>query len=242
MFQTFITQPIYNAFIFLIGVMPGGNVGFAIIILTLLLRAIFYPAFAASIRTQLGMQQIQGDIDEINKKYKDDPQTKATETMKLFKEHRIRPFSSFLALLVQIPIFFALYYAFFREGLPKIATKLLYSFVHAPKVVDMHFLGLVNLGAAHNIILTIIVAGLQYGVMYLSVARIKNAPKSVSPERDAAMKTQQQLMLYFFPTMMAVLAFSFPAAVGLYFATTNAVSLGQEWLIRRQLSGRLITK
>lgn len=72
--------------------------------------------------------------------------------------------------------------------------------------------------------------------MWFSVARLKNAPKSVSPERDAALRTQQQLMLYFFPTLMAVVTFSFPAAVGLYFATTNAVSLGQEWLIRRQLS------
>ena len=236
MFTTFIVQPIYNAFILLVGMMPGGDVGFAIITLTILLRAIFYPAFASSIRTQLGMQAIQGEIDAINEKYKDNPQKKAEHTMALFKEHKIRPFSSFLALLVQLPIFFALYYAFFREGLPKIATNLLYHFVSAPTVVNMQFLGVVNLGAAHNIPLTLLVAALQYGVMWFSVARLKNTSKSGSADRQAALHTQQQLMLYFFPALMAVATFSFPAAVGVYFATTNAISLGQEWLIRKQLS------
>jgi YidC/Oxa1 family membrane protein insertase len=238
MFTTYIVQPIYNVFIYLIGVMPHGDVGLAIIALTLLIRGIFYPAFAASIRTQMGMQAIQGDIDEINKTYKDDPQEKGKRTMALFKENRIRPFSSFLALFIQLPIFFALYYAFFKEGLPKIATHLLYTFVSVPKVVNMDFFGLINLGAPHNIPLTLVVAALQYCVMWFSVARIKGASKKSSPERDAAQKTQQQLMLYFFPVMMAVLSYSLPAAVGLYFSTTNLVSLGQEWLIRRQMAAK----
>lgn len=238
MFQSLIIKPIYNVFIYLIGSMPHGDVGLAIIVLTLIIRAIFYPAFAASIRTQLGMQAVQSDIDEINKKYKNDPQEKAQRTMALFKEHRIRPFSSFLALIIQLPIFFALYYAFFREGLPKVAEHLLYPFVSVPAVVDMNFFGLANLGVAHNIPLTILVAVLQWGVMWLSVARLKSAPKSSSPERDAAQRTQQQLMLYFFPTMMAAICYSLPAAVGLYFAVTNIVSLGQEWLIRHQLQAK----
>lgn len=238
MFETLVTQPIYNAFVALIGIMPYGDVGLAIIVLTLLLRAVFYPAFAASIRTQLGMQAIQGDIDAINKDHKDDPQERARRTMLLFKENRIKPFSSFLALFIQIPIFFALYYAFFREGLPNIATHLLYSFVSVPHEITMNFLGFVDLTHTHNIILTALVAGLQYGVMWFSVARVKKAGGAGSAERDAALKTQQQLMLYFFPTLMGVLTFSFPAAVGVYFATTNTVSLGQEWLIRSQMSAK----
>lgn len=75
MFETLLIQPIYNVFVYLIGIMPGGDVGFAIILLTLLMRILFYPAFTASIRTQMGMQAIQGDVDEINTKYKDDPKS-----------------------------------------------------------------------------------------------------------------------------------------------------------------------
>lgn len=237
MFQTLIVQPLYNVFIAILGFMPHGDAGLAIIVLTLIIRAIFYPAFAASIRTQLGMQKIQGEVDVINEKYKDNPTKRAEHTMALFREHKIRPFASFLALIIQLPVLFALYFALFKEGLPAIATHLLYGFVHAPATVQMNFFGLVDLTKHHNLLLTIIVAALQFAVVWLSVARMKQAPKGsgVGREtREAAIRTQQQLMLYFFPAMMAVITYSLPAAVGLYFATSNLVSLGQEWLIKRQ--------
>ncbi len=235
MFQTYLVQPIYNVFIYLISLMPQGDVGFAIIALTLLVRAVFYPAFASSIRTQMGMQAVQGDIDEINKTYKDDATERGKRTMELLKKNKIRPFSSFLALLIQLPILFALYAAFFREGLPKIATQLLYSFVPVPQMVNMEFLGVINLGVNHNIFLTALVAALQYGVMWFSVSRIKKGAKNVAPEKEMAQKTQQQLMLYFFPILMGFVSYSLPAAVGLYFTVTNLVSIGQELLIQKQL-------
>jgi YidC/Oxa1 family membrane protein insertase len=233
MFETYLIQPIYNVFIYLIGVMPHGDVGLAIIVLTLVVRAIFYPAFAANIRTQIGMQAVQGEMDEINETYKDNPTERSKRTMELLRKNKIRPFSSFLALIIQMPILIALYQAFFRQGLPKVATKLLYAFVPVPQEVTMVFLGVVNLGAAHNIILALIVAGLQYAVMWLSVSRVQSTTKT-NPDRAAAQRTQQQLLLYFMPGLMGVLTYSFPAAAGLYFATSNLVSLGQEWLIRRK--------
>src|SRR5689334_16445665 len=108
MFETILIQPLYNGFIYLVDISPGGDVGLAIIILTVLVRAVFYPAFAASIRTQMGMQAAQAEIDEINKKYKDDSAERARQTMALYKEKKIRPFAGFIALLVQLPIFIAL--------------------------------------------------------------------------------------------------------------------------------------
>ena len=105
MFETFLVQPIYNGFIYLIGIMPQGDVGLAIIALTILIRAVFYPAFTAQIRTQIGMQAIQGPLDEINKKYKDNSQVRTERTMALFRENKVRPFSSFLVLFIQLPVF-----------------------------------------------------------------------------------------------------------------------------------------
>jgi YidC/Oxa1 family membrane protein insertase len=232
MFHTYLIDPIYNVFIYLIGIMPHGDVGLAIIVLTLLIRIIFYPAFASNIRTQIGMQAIQGEMDEINDKYKDDPAEKSKKTMELLRKNKVRPFSSLIALVIQIPILIALYQAFFRQGLPDVATKLLYSFVPVPKTINMEFLGVLNLGASHNILLAIIVAALQYAVIYLSLSRV--ATGKMNSERQAAQKTQQQLMLYFFPALMGVLTYSFPAAAGLYFAVGNIISIGQEWVIRRQ--------
>ena len=62
MFTTYLVQPIYNVFIYLIGLMPYGDVGFAIIALTLVVRVIFYPAFSASIRTQMGLRLSKGKL------------------------------------------------------------------------------------------------------------------------------------------------------------------------------------
>lgn len=232
MFEVLLVKPLYNAFVFLIGVVPGGDVGVAIIVLTLVVRAIFYPAFTASIRTQMGMQAAQGELDEINLKYKDNPKVRTEKTLALFKEKKIRPLAGLLALLIQIPIFIALYLVFFREGLPNIEASLLYSFVAAPEVVKTNFLGLLDLLSAHNVILTVLVGGTQYLVTRLSLARTPT--KASTPEKEAAHRMQRNLMLYMLPGLMTVLTYTFPAGVGLYFLTGNLVSVAQEWYLRRQ--------
>lgn len=234
MFETYLTQPLYNGFIYLVGVMPGGEVGLAIIALTVIIRIVFYPFFAASIRTQMGMQAAQGELDEINKQYKDNPSERAKHTMALFKKYKVRPFAGFLALLVQIPIFIALYFAFFHEGLPAVNTELLYSFVSVPDVINVTFLGFLNLLAPHNIILAALVALSQYFVTHFSFARAKpNA--NMSPEKQSVHRMQKNMMLYFLPGLIGIISYTLPSAVGLYFLTGNIFSLGQEWLIRRQM-------
>ncbi|HVY73088.1 MAG TPA: YidC/Oxa1 family membrane protein insertase [Candidatus Paceibacterota bacterium] len=238
MFHTFLINPIYNAFIYLIGVMPHGDVGLAIIAATLLIRIIFFPLFASSIRTQMGMQAIQGELDEINKKYKDKAEERGRKTMELFREHKVRPLSAFFALLVQIPVFIALYYAFFHVGLPVVATNLLYSFVHAPAVIGTNFFGIMNLLAAHNIVLALIVGLLQYAVVRLSLVRTAKPKNASSNPKDQAQALQQQLMLYFLPALIAFASYSLPAAAGLYFAAGSVISLAQEWLIQRQMRAK----
>jgi YidC/Oxa1 family membrane protein insertase len=189
----------------------------------------------------MGMAAIQGELDEINEKYKDNANERAKATMQLYKDRNIRPLAGFVAILVQIPIFIALYFAFFREGLPNIDTALLYSFVHAPAAVNLQFLGFLNLLNKHNIVLSIIVALLQYFVVRLTITRSNSATtKPLSPEKAQAQKVQQGLMLYAMPTLYAVIAYSLPAAAGLYFGISNLISLGQEVLIRRQLKDKTV--
>jgi len=232
MFEEFLIKPLYNGFVFLIGIVPGGDVGLAIIALTLIVRIIFYPAFAASIRTQIAMAAIQPEIDEINRKYKDNTEERARRTMALFKEKKVRPLAGLLALLVQIPIFIALYFVFFREGLPTIDVALLYAFVTTPAMVQTNFLGFVDLLAINNIVLAAIVGTTQYLVTRLSFARMP--AKAGSPEVEMAHKLQRSLMLYMLPGLMTVLAYFFPAGVGLYFLTGNVISIAQEFYIKRQ--------
>lgn len=235
MFETLLIKPLYNGFIYLIGIMPGGDAGLAIIVMTFIVRVVFYPAFAAQIRTTLGMQAIQGEVDEINKKYKDDAQERARRTLALYKEKKIRPFANILAILIQLPVLLALYFAFFREGLPQVADTLLYPFVATPEVVSVSFFGLINLLSPHNIALSLTVGVLQYFVARLSMARIPAPSPDHPKERHMAHRVQKQMMLYFLPVIMAVVSYTLPAAVGLYFAAGSVFSLGQEWFIKRQL-------
>lgn len=183
----------------------------------------------------MGMQAAQAELDEINKKYKDSSEERARHTLELYKSKKIRPFAGFVAILVQLPIFIALYFALFRESLPKIAENLLYSFVQVPQHINLNFLGFINLVAAHNILLSLLVGALQYVVAYLSMARIKPGLASLSKERQVAQKMQHNMMLYMFPALIAIIAYTLPAAVGIYFAATNLISIGQEWLIRRDI-------
>ena len=233
MFITILVQPIYNCFIFILSIVPGGDIGVSIIILTLLVRLVFYPVFASSIRTQMAMQAVQPEIAEINEHYKDDAMERSRRTAELFKKHRIRPLMFAAASIVQIAFFIGLSYAFFRLGLPKIRTDLLYPFVHAPAVVNQHFLGFFDLAATHHIILTVIVVVLQFFVIKLSLSRTSVAANA-TPQQKSAQQMQKQMMLYLFPAVMAFVAYSFPGAVGIYLAATNGVSLLQEWYIRRK--------
>lgn len=233
MFTTFFIQPIYNLFVFLLGYLPGGDLGLAIIVVTLLMRIILYPVFTSSIRTQMAMQAMQGDLDDITEKYKDNPQELAKQRMALMKKHNVRPFAGFVALIVQFVLIIALYFALFREGFPQIDPNLLYSFVHVPSAIGTNFFGM-DLLVPHNLILTLIVGLTQYVAIRLTVMRTATGSPT-SPEKAAAMKMQHNLMLYFMPVFILVIAYTLPAGVGLYFTVSNLVSIVQEWLIRRSL-------
>lgn len=234
MFTAILIQPIYNIFVLILGIVPNGDVGIAIILLTLIVRALFYPVFASSIRTQMALQAIQPELDELKEKYKGNNQEMVTRQAELFRKHRINLPSMFASLILQIVIFLSLSYVFFRLGLPHIRTDLLYPFVHAPQMVRENFIGLLNLTATHNAAIAILVAFTQYIVMRLSLQRASANVAKMNESQLAAHKVQQRMMQYMFPLAMAAAAYFPAAAVGLYLLVSNLISLGQEWLIRRK--------
>ena len=236
MFETFLIQPIYNLFIALVGVVPQGDAGLAIIALTILMRLVLYPVFTASIRTQMGMTAMQGDIELIKEKHKDDKEALAREQIGLFKKHKVNPLAGFGALFIQLAVIIALYYALFNEGFPTIKISLLYSFVPAPAAVSTAFFGMLDLLTPHHILLAIIVGLSQYWAIYLTLGRTPVTQKD--PDKAAVARMQQNMMLYFMPAVMAVTSYYFAAAVGLYFVVSNLFSVGQEWIIRNQSAPR----
>ncbi len=211
--------------------------GLAIILITLLMRIVLYPVFTASIRTQMGMQAMQGEFDSLAEKYKSNPQELARQRIALMKKYNVRPFSGFLALIIQFVMVIALYWALFYEGFPEIDHTLLYSFVSAPNLIDTTFFGM-NLLTPHHIFLALLVGITQYLAIRLTITRTNKHSTSASPERAAVLRMQNNMMLYFLPVLIGVISYTFPAAVGLYFTASNVVSLAQEWLIRRQFSSQ----
>lgn len=236
-FTVLLVQPIYNLFVFFIGILPGGDVGLAIIALTVLMRVVLYPVFAASIRSQIGMQAIQAETDILTEKYKNDPQELARQRVSLFKKHKVNPFAAVGTAVIQLIVIICLYVALFREDtLPAIKTALLYPFVHAPAAVSTSLLGFVNLLTPHHIVLTLLVAATQFLAIRLTFKRTNVSLASATAERQAAMRMQQNMMTYFMPAMIGVFAYLFPAAVGLYFLTGNLLTMAQELLIRKHMA------
>lgn len=241
MFETLLIKPLYNGFIALIGIVPGGDVGISIILLTILLRAIFFPVFSQGIRTQIIMRRINPELEAIKEKYKKDPAQRAKLTMEVMKKNKARPFASFLAALIQLPVFIALYIVFLREGLPELAHHLLYSFTPLPDVIQTTFLGFLQLTAPHNISLAALVGLAQHLQGRLTFARSANAPtpEGISKERLEVMKVQESvqrvMFTYFLPFLMASVAYSFPAVAGLYLITGSIFSIVQELYIKKRL-------
>lgn len=238
MFTTYFIQPLYNVFVFLIGIVPHGDVGVAIILLTVLIRIILYPVFSSSIRTQMGMQAMQAELDLATEKYKNKPEELAKARMELLRKHKVNPLAGIFALIVQVILIIALSYAFFREGFPKINDALLYSFVHAPAAVNTMFLGFVNLVTPHHIVLALMAGGTQFLAIRFTIGRTSAAQTKLTAEKAAALRMQNTMMLYMMPALLCVLTYLFSGALGIYFVTGNLLSLGQEWLIRRELRAR----
>ncbi len=109
LWATIFYQPIYNALMYLVSVLPSHDLGWAIIILTLLMRTILLIPSHRGLKSQRKMQELQPKLNHLKEKYKDNQQMLTQQTMLLWKEHKVNPLSSCLPLVIQIPILIALY-------------------------------------------------------------------------------------------------------------------------------------
>ncbi len=227
LFNTVLYQPLFNGLIVLYVFLPGHDFGLSIIILTLLIRLILYPVMASSIRMQKVMAEIQPKIKEIQQKFKDDKERLLKETMALYKENKLNPFGSFLPLLIQLPILFALYRVF-GQGLNPDEMSNLYSFIPNPGSIDPTFLGLINLSQP-SVILAVLAGVAQFFQTKMTMAKQKHTDKS---DRAAQFSNvMQKQMLYFFPLFTVLILWKFPAAIGLYWVTTSLFTIVQQYVI-----------
>ncbi len=230
-FTAFIYNPLYNGLIFLVSVMPWHDVGLAVIALTLIVKFILYPLDTRAKLMQAKVRVITPEIEALKQKHKDDSQAQTLAMLALYKEHDIRPFASLAGLFVQIPIIFGLYYVFWKGGLPVVHADVLYSFISAPSVVNMSFLGIFDMGG-RSIFLAFLAAATQYYHGMLSLPEPPKRTENPSLKDDLAHSFHIQ-MRYMMPVIVGVIAYTISAAIALYWAVNNLASIAQEVLIRR---------
>lgn len=232
LFHTVVYDPIYNALIAIIGLIPGGDVGVAVVVLTVVVKLILFPLAQQASKTQIIIKKISPDIERIKKEYEHDAQAQAMHTMALYREYGVRPFSSILLILVQLPIIIALYLVFIKGGLPDIHVDKLYSFVKEPTHISMEFLGMLSLGGK-SIVLALFAGLTQFLHARIAIEKPNTTSKPGESFKDDMARSLHIQMKYVFPILVSVIAYSTSAAVGLYFTTSNLFMLLQEVVVRK---------
>lgn len=109
MFDTFIVQPIFNLLMILSNVIPGRNLAIGIVIFTVIVRFLMYPLLKGQLHQTKAMRKMQPELARIKKKYGDNKQLAGIAMLELYKKYNINPFKSILILIIQLPIFIALF-------------------------------------------------------------------------------------------------------------------------------------
>ncbi|WP_165174567.1 membrane protein insertase YidC [Desulfovibrio sp. ZJ369] len=189
------------------------NWGVAIILLTILIKAVFWPLTAKSYASMEKMKKLQPLMTAIREKHKDNKELMNKEVMALYKTYGVNPASGCVPILIQLPVFFGLYQAL----LTSIELR------HAPFIMYLPFtdkLWLADLSAKDPFYITPIIMGLT---MFLQQ---RMSPPATDP-------TQQKIMM-FLPLIFTVLFLGFPAGLVLYWLVNNILSIAQQWLMMRK--------
>ena len=189
------------------------NWGVAIILLTILIKAVFWPLTAKSYASMEKMKKLQPMMTAIREKYKDNKELMNKEVMALYKTYGVNPASGCVPILIQLPVFFGLYQAL----LTSIELR------HAPFIMYLPFtdkLWLADLSAKDPYYITPVIMGLT---MFLQQ---RMSPPATDP-------TQQKIMM-FLPLIFTVLFLGFPSGLVIYWLVNNILSIFQQWLMMRK--------
>jgi YidC/Oxa1 family membrane protein insertase len=217
---------------------------FSIVLLTVTVRLLLFPLFVKQIKSQRRMQELAPKIKELQKLHKGDRETLNTEMMKLYKENNANPISGCLPLLLQLPVFFALFTVIreFKTGAEAAygLTAQQLSEGAAAKVFGAPISAafntssgvLADLDASQGVVR--VVAAIMVVLMGLSTFYTQRQMIARSGTTDPQQIMVQKLLLYVLPLSFAVSGAIFPIGVLLYWLTTNLWSMGQQaWVIKR---------
>ncbi len=199
-----IAQPLFWLLSFFHGLV--GNWGVAIILLTVLIKAAFFKLSATSYRSMANMRKVAPKMQEIKEKYGDNREKLGQEMMKLYKEEKINPLGGCLPILVQMPVFIALYWVLMESVELRQAPFFLW--IKDMSVMDPYFILPLIMGAS----------------MFI---QMKLNPTPPDP--------MQARVMQFMPVIFTVFFLWFPAGLVLYWVVNNILSISQQYVITKQI-------
>ena len=216
-----IGNPVLNVLIALSHLLSG-SFGLAIIALTIIVRLISWPLTKRQLNSSKALQDMQPKIQELQKKYGKNKQKLQEETMKIYKEAGVNPLGCLWPMLIQLPIWIALYQAIMRalattpENLLDLAHRLYsWDIVNQAIPLNSHFLWL-DLGQPDPYMILAIIVG---GTMWVQ-QKMTQAP-TVDPRQQST----SRMMLLMMPLMFGFLTLMFPSGLALYWAVSNIIGI-----------------
>lgn len=199
------------------------NWGVAIICLTILVNGILYPLTRKSYKSMKAMQELQPHIDKLRTAHKDSPHKLNKELMELYKKYNVNPLGGCLPLLLQMPIFIALYHALVRSIELKGANFLWIKDLSKPDAVKLPFT-LPVLGDSINI--------LPILMMIAMIFQQKFASPHKTGETSEQQKQQQQMMM-FMPAIFVIIFYTLPSGLVLYWLVNTVLMMIHHYHIRK---------
>jgi YidC/Oxa1 family membrane protein insertase len=239
----FFFDPFLNLLILLIKLFDG-NMGLAIIALTILFRLVVLPLNWKSLHSQRKMQQLKPHLDVIKAKHKDDKAAFSQAQMDLYKEHGISPIGGCLPMLLQLPFLFGVYRAMqFMVDLKTVGelnSHLYVDWLHIQQLSDIHLqFGWLNLAHPDPWFVLPVLAGVsQFILSRMMLPPKEELPKPETPKEaslEQSMASAQRQMVYFFPIMTFLLAWRFSAGLSLYWTVGNLFSIIQQFYVNKAL-------
>jgi len=197
--------------------------GLAIIGLTIIVRLILFPLTWKQFSSAQAMQAIQPQLKELQKKYKNDRQKLQAETMALYSAHRVNPFASCLPILLQLPVFIALYAAI--KGLGPLSAETYQASVDA--LNNAPFLWIPKLGEPDPYYILLVVYVLSQ-LVSTELMLVNQTDKS------------QKMIMRAMPIIFVIFLWKFPAGLFVYWVTTNLWTIGQQLLIRKVMKPKTL--
>lgn len=244
LFTTALYEPFLNGLLVLYRFL-GGDLGLAIISLTILIKLLlFYPTLS-QLRAQKKLQETQPKMKELQERFKGDKEGYQKALMEFYKTNKVNPFASCLPLLIQLPILIALYRVFITGVAVDATTGLLatdqlqhlYGSLReyfATNPITTTSFGFLNLANKNNIILALLAGAATYWQSKMLMAKQPPKKAGEGAKDEGMMASMNKNMAIMTPLLTFFFTYTFPAGLGLYWLVSTLFQLGQQYLFLHQ--------